>query len=314
MDILTSVLGLTALQVVLGIDNVIFLSIVTSKLNPEVRAKARKIGVLISMCMNAVLISFAGLLTNMHEELFSILGQNFDGHDLVMIVGGFFLVFKAVKELYQKIEMKDEERPIVNSSLFKIIMTMTMIDLVFSIDSTVTAVGMSDVRWIQIVSTLTAVAIMFFFFVPLNRFVEKHPSFKILALTFLVMIGFALFVDGMGVHLPKSYVYSIMVFAILMETLNIRFDKNSKQLKTTLLFSVNDHVRVKLTNDGLERLKEYYKPFGHKVEYMIGSKADEEGYHTFQMHEFMEIFGPECSLNHHFDTNILLNEKELKRV
>jgi len=229
-NILLSLLGLTALQVVLGIDNVIFLAIVTSKLEVKLKNKARRIGIMISMVMNTILIAFAGYLSDMHGELFSIFGKSFDLHALILIAGGFFLVFKAVKELYQNIEQKHGHvETVKQQSLLKIVATMTAIDLIFSIDSTVTAIGMTDVRWIQIVGTLSAVLIMFFFFVPLNRLVEKHPSFKILALSFLVMIGFALFVDGMGVEIPKSYVYSMMVFAIIMESINIRFDKNKRK-------------------------------------------------------------------------------------
>jgi predicted tellurium resistance membrane protein TerC len=229
MDLILSVLGLTALQIVLGIDNVIFLSIVTSELETDFKNKARRLGIIISMFTNTILILCAGFLANIKTELFSILGKPFNVHDLIMIGGGFFLVYKATKELYHAIEQKGTDKPIEKKSMLSMILTMTMIDFIFSIDSTITAIGMSEVRWIQLTSTLTAVLFMFFFFKTLNNFIEKHPSFKILALSFLVMIGFSLFVDGMGIEIPKAYVYSMMVFAILMETINIRFDKNVKK-------------------------------------------------------------------------------------
>ena len=229
MELILSVLGLTALQIILGIDNVIFLSIVTAKLDPDFKQRARKIGIIISMVLNTILVLSAGILANMKDELFSLFGKSFDMHDLIMVIGGFFLVFKAVKELYHNIEQKDEDKPIEKKTMFSMLLTMTLIDFIFSIDSTITAIGMSDVRWIQLTATLTAIFCMFLFFTPLNKFIEKHPSFKILALAFLVMIGFSLFVDGMGIEIPKGYVYSMMVFAIFMETLNIRFDKNIKK-------------------------------------------------------------------------------------
>lgn len=229
MDLILSVLGLTALQIILGIDNVIFLSIVTSELETDFKNKARKIGIVISMVLNSILIVCAGFLANMTNELFFVFGKPFNTHDILMIGGGFFLVFKAVKELYHNIEQKGTDKPIKKKTMMSMVLTMTAIDMVFSIDSTITAIGMSDVRWIQLSATLTAIFFMFLFFVPINRFIEKHPSFKILALAFLVMIGFSLFVDGMGIHIPKGYVYSMMIFAILMETLNIRFDKNTNK-------------------------------------------------------------------------------------
>jgi predicted tellurium resistance membrane protein TerC len=257
-NLILSLLGLIALQVVLGIDNVIFLAIVTSKLEAKFKDKARKIGIVISMAMNTILISLAGFLSAMHGEVFSIFGKSFDVHALILIAGGFFLVFKAVKELYQNIEQKHgtPDQKLQQDNLFKIVATMTAIDFIFSIDSTVTAIGMTNVRWIQIVATLTAIMIMFFFFVPLNKLVEKHPSFKILALSFLVMIGFALFVDGMGIEIPKSYVYSMMVFAILMETINIRFDKNKEKDYIYVLYDDSErdmkHVPVKYTENDQE--------------------------------------------------------------
>lgn len=321
MEIILSLIGLTALQIVLGIDNVIFLSIVTSKLDEKTRNRARKIGVLISMCMNAILISLAGFLTNMHEEVFSLFGKSFNVHDLVMVIGGFFLVFKAVKELYHKIEMKNENKPFVNVSMFKIVLTMSLIDLVFSIDSTITAVGMSDIRWIQITSTLSAIAAMFFFFVPLNKFIEKHPSFNVLALAFLVMIGFALFVDGMGIELPKSYVYSTMLFAILMEVLNIRFDKNRTKKEVFLKFNVNDHIKVKLTEAGLrcwiENENRYIKQLRETETTLeeLKSRSDENGYHEFQLWCFMEIFGEKMSngMENLFENDVLFNQNDFKR-
>lgn len=229
INLILSVLGLTALQIVLGVDNVIFLSIVTSKFKPEFKKKARRIGIFISMAMNTILVLSAGLLSGMTSELFTVFDKGFNVHDLLMVIGGFFLVFKAVKELYENIEGRDEEQTEVKQkTMMSTIMAMTLIDFIFSIDSTITAIGMSDVRWIQLTATLSAILFMFFFFNPLNAFIEKHPSFKILALAFLVMIGFSLFIEGMGVSIPKGYVYSMMVFAILMEALNIRIHKKKK--------------------------------------------------------------------------------------
>lgn len=229
MDLILSVLGLTALQIVLGIDNVIFLSIVTSNLEPNFKRKSRHIGIGISFITNTILILCVGFLSNMKSELFEVFGKGFNLHDLIMIGGGLFLVFKAIKELYKNIEHANEEQALKQTSMWSMILTMTSIDFIFSIDSTITAIGMSEIKWVQLVSTLASIVFLFLFFNPLNRLIDKHPSFKILALAFLVLIGFSLFVDGMGIEIPKGYIYSMMLFAIAMETLNIRFDKNKRK-------------------------------------------------------------------------------------
>lgn len=229
-EFLISFFGLAALQVVLGVDNVIFLSVVTSKLDPELKLKARRIGVLISMVMNAILIGLAGYLSAIEVNLFSIAGQDFTTHDIILMAGGLFLLYKAVKEVYVKVEHKDHgPKALKAQSLGSILVTMTMIDMVFSIDSTITAIGMTHDRVIQISATLAAISAMFFFFNPINRIVEKHASIKIIALMFLVLIGFSLFVGGLGTEIPKSYVYFGMAFSLLLEGLNIRHDVNKKK-------------------------------------------------------------------------------------
>ena len=249
MELILSALGLTALQIILGIDNVIFLSIVTSKLDEGFRNRARKIGIIISMLLNTILILLAGFLVNIETDLFSLFGKSFNAHDVIMVSGGFFLVFKAVKELYHNIEQKGTDKPLKKQTMFSMVMTMTVIDLIFSIDSTVTAVGMSDVRWVQLGATLTAVFCMFLFFKTINKFIEKHPSFKMLALAFLVLIGFSLFIDGMGIEIPKAYVYSMMVFAILMEILNIRFDRNIKNAEIPEMVEIEKPIGDFIINE-----------------------------------------------------------------
>lgn len=227
-----SFLGLALLQIVLSVDNVIFLSIVTSKLDKKTRDKARKIGVLISIAMNAVLISMAGFLSAVEKPLLTVVNREITLHDLIMVSGGLFLMYKAVKELYNKVEHKDDNHQSLDGTMMKIVGTMALIDFVFSIDSTITAIGMSNDRTIQVGATLLAIVAMYFFFVPISRIVEKHASIKILALAFLILIGFCLFADGLGGDVPKGYVYMAMAFSLIMEAVNIRHDKKKRRKNT----------------------------------------------------------------------------------
>lgn len=229
MNFALALLGLTMLQIVLSVDNVIFLSIVTQKLPDELKAKARKIGVVISMCMNAVLILSAGMLSSLNNELFTANGRAFNLHDIILIGGGLFLVYKAIKELFQKIEGKHDDTNVKSQSLGQVILAMVSIDFIFSIDSTITAIGMSNIRTIQVVSMMLAILSMYFFFNLIAKIIAKHPSFNIIALAFLVLIGFSLFVEGMGIAIPKGYIYFAMIFSLIVEAVNIRFDKNSNK-------------------------------------------------------------------------------------
>lgn len=229
-----SFLGLAMLQIVLSVDNVIFLSIVTSKLDKKTRDRARKIGVLISIAMNAILISMAGFLSAVEKPLLTVVNREITLHDLIMVSGGLFLMYKAVKELYNKVEHREESHQSLAGTMGKIVGTMALIDFVFSIDSTITAIGMSNDRYIQVGATLLAIIAMYFFFTPISRVVEKHASIKILALSFLILIGFSLFADGLGAEVPKGYVYMAMAFSLIMEVVNIRHDKKKRRKNTPL--------------------------------------------------------------------------------
>lgn len=225
-EILISLISLTALQFLLMIDNLIFVSILTEKLEPVQKAKARKLGLLGSLILNTLFILGADFLSHIHTVLFSLGEWKFTFHNLILTVGGLFLLFKTVKELRSKFDRKIEESTInVPNSLGSVVVNMIMIDALFSIDSTIIAIGMTNISWIQITSVLAAILIMFFSFNMINRFCDKYPSLKVLALNFLFLIGFSLFAGGLGIEIPKGFIYFAMAFTLGSELLNIKIDR-----------------------------------------------------------------------------------------
>lgn len=230
MNVLLSFLSLTFLQIVLMIDNLIFISVLTEKLGVEDKTKARKIGLLISLILNTCLILLAGFLTSLHTEIFSVGEYHFTFHNLILLFGGLFLLWKVVKEIRCKIDKSCHVA--VETKTFKnltqIIINMALIDLVFSIDSTIIAIGMSDVKWMQIGSVLLAIVVMYLCFNFINKITDKYPSLKILALAFLFLIGFSLFAGGLGKEIPKGFIYFAMFFSLGVEYLNILSDRGKK--------------------------------------------------------------------------------------
>ena len=221
-------LTLTGLELVLGIDNIIFISILVDKLPPERREAARRLGLFLAMFMRVALLMTLAWIVGLTKPLFSVLQFNISGRDLILILGGLFLMWKSTKEIHQLLEGEEGEASSgVGSSFTQIIVQIMIIDIVFSLDSIITAVGMVSEVAVMIAAVIASVGLMMLFAAPIGRFVSAHPTVKMLALSFLLVIGLVLVADGLGHHIPKGYVYFAMAFSVLVEMLNMRMRKRS---------------------------------------------------------------------------------------
>jgi predicted tellurium resistance membrane protein TerC len=219
---------LTALELVLGIDNVIFISILVDKLPQDRREFARKIGLFAAMFMRIGLLLMLAWIVGLTAPLFSVFGKGFSGRDLVLLLGGLFLLWKSVGEIHQTLEGAHEQKSgAVRASFGAVIVQIMLIDIVFSLDSIITAVGMVDEVAIMIAAVIMSVGLMMLFAGAIGRFVSAHPTIKMLALSFLVAIGVVLIAESFGTHVPKGYIYSAMAFSVIVEMLNLRLRKRS---------------------------------------------------------------------------------------
>ena len=216
---------LTVLEVVLGIDNVIFISILAGKLPPNQQGSARKIGLAAAMITRILLLLSITWIMKLTSPLFSIWSYNFSGRDLILLIGGLFLLAKSTHEIHGKLEGEEGTRSARATSFASVIIQITLLDIVFSLDSVITAVGMINVVGIMITAIIIAVIVMMIFAGPISNFVERHPTVKMLALSFLLMIGLLLVADGLGHHIPKGYAYFAMGFSVFVEMLNLRMRK-----------------------------------------------------------------------------------------
>jgi len=217
---------LTALELVLGIDNIIFISILVDKLPPAQREFTRKLGLFLAMFMRIALLFLLAWITDLVEPLFSVVGQEISGRDLVLIAGGLFLLWKSTKEIHQLLEgEKGEASTAFRATFSGVVLQIVIIDIVFSLDSIVTAVGMVDEVAVMVAAVVASVLLMMAFAGGVGRFVSAHPTVKMLALAFLFMIGVVLIADGFDHHIPKGYVYFAMAFSVAVEALNIRIRK-----------------------------------------------------------------------------------------
>ena len=218
--------ALIAMEVVLGIDNLIFISILTNKLPEHQRSKGRKIGIGLALVMRLALLGTVAFIVKLTAPIFSIFGQAFSWRDLILIAGGLFLVWKATKEIHHKVD-PDPESVLANGSravtlsFGAAIFQILILDLVFSIDSIITAVGMTEHVPVMVIAVIVAVLTMLLAADPLARFIDKNPTIVMLALGFLLMIGGTLIAEGFGVHVPKGYIYAAMAFSALIEALNM---------------------------------------------------------------------------------------------
>jgi predicted tellurium resistance membrane protein TerC len=219
-------LTLTALELVLGIDNVIFISILVDRLPRDKRETARRIGLFLAMFMRIGLLLVLSWIVGATAPLFTALGQEISGRDIILIVGGLFLIWKSTKEIHHLIEGdEDAGTSAVAATFGAIIFQIILIDIVFSLDSIITAVGMVDEVAIMIAAVVVSVGLMMLFASTIGHFVSDHPTIKMLALAFLLVVGVALIADGLDTHVPKGYIYFAMAFSVIVEMLNIRLRK-----------------------------------------------------------------------------------------
>lgn len=221
--------ALLTLEVVLGVDNVVFISILASKLPAEDQDRARRTGLLLAGGMRVLLLLGVGWIITLKKELFSIGSVGFSGKELILLAGGLFLIYKATKEIHHKLE--DDEGQVsakVAPTFAAVIAQVMLLDLVFSIDSVITAVGMTTYVWVMVIAIVTAVVVMLFASKAIYSFVNAHPSVKMLALAFLLLIGTTLIAEGFGQKIPKGYIYAAMAFSVFVEVLNIGARRKAK--------------------------------------------------------------------------------------
>jgi predicted tellurium resistance membrane protein TerC len=222
-DGLIALATLTALEIVLGVDNVIFISILAGKLPRSQQARARRLGLLAAMLMRIALLFSLAWVIGLTAPLFALFGHPFSGRDMILLGGGLFLLAKATHEIHDKLEGSDEERDArVMPSFAGVIIQIMLLDIVFSLDSVITAVGMADDLSVMVVAVVLAVGIMLVSADAVSRFVSDHPTVKVLALSFLMLIGVSLVAEGFGHHIPKGYIYFAMGFSVFVEMINLR--------------------------------------------------------------------------------------------
>jgi len=222
-DIWIALVTLTALEIVLGVDNVVFISILAGKLPEHQVASARRLGLSLAMLTRILLLFSISQIIRLTQPLFTVVGQEISGRDLILIVGGLFLLGKATFEIHDRLEGEEGAAGAAAGSSFRsTIVQIMLLDIIFSLDSVITAVGMAEDIAIMIAAVVVAVGIMVFSAAPISAFVGKHPTVKVLALSFLLMIGVALIGDGFGMHIPKGYIYFAMGFSVFVEMINLR--------------------------------------------------------------------------------------------
>ncbi len=229
-DIWISFLTLCLLEIVLGIDNLIFISILTNKLPKEQQAKARQMGLSLALIMRIGLLFSISWIMGLKNDLFSIGTFGISGRDIILILGGLFLIYKSVKEIHEKMEnAQAPEKKLSKIVTFNsVILQIILIDMVFSLDSVITAVGMTDFIGVMIAAVMVSMVVMMLSARSISDFVNRHPAVKILALAFLMMIGVALMAEGLDFHIPKGYIYFSMAFAMLVEFINIAIGSRKK--------------------------------------------------------------------------------------
>jgi len=229
-EAIVPLLSLIALEVILGMDNIIFISILADKLPENQRNKLRYWGISLAMVMRLALLAFIAWILRLDQTLFRLFEIDFSGKSIILILGGLFLIYKSTKEIYHKTEVESGETIKVpaKASFKKLLTEVIILDLVFSIDSIITAVGMVKELWIMYTAVIVTVVIMLIASKPISAFINKHPSFKVLALCFLLMIGVALLAEGFQFEIPKGYIYFSMAFAFLVDIIQMKTVKPQK--------------------------------------------------------------------------------------
>ncbi len=219
-----SLLTLTGLEIVLGIDNIIFISILAAKLPAEQQSKARKLGLMLALVMRLLLLASIAWMAKLTTPLFTLVGHGVSGRDLILIIGGLFLLVKSTMEIHEKLEGNDgRDGPVKTVAKFsRVLVQIMLLDIVFSLDSVITAVGMAQHLAIMMIAVILAMGVMLLSADAISDFVNKHPTLKILALSFLLLIGVTLVAEGTGLHIPKGYIYFAMAFSFGVEMLNMK--------------------------------------------------------------------------------------------
>jgi len=233
-ELIISLLSLVALEVVLGIDNVIFISILAGKLPAHQQKKARQLGLLLAGVLRIALLLLISVIMKLEKPFFTVFDRGFSGKDLILVAGGLFLLYKSATEIHHKMEGEqgDQTKKIVVATFRQVLLQILIMDLVFSVDSIITAIGMVREVWVMYVAVIFTVVIMLFAAEPISNFVNRHPSFKMLALSFLLLIGFSLVAEGCGVEIPKGYIYFAMAFSLLVDVFQMRMNKATTPVQT----------------------------------------------------------------------------------
>lgn len=227
-----ALLTLTVLEIVLGIDNIIFISILVGKLAKAQQPKARRLGLALAMVLRIGLLASLAWIARLTSPLFTVLGKGISGRDLILLAGGLFLLTKATREIHEKLEGEEGEASSrVPARFAAVLVQILLLDIVFSLDSVITAVGMANHLSVMIAAVVIAVGVMMFAAGPIGDFVARHPTVKMLALAFLILIGMSLLAEGLGQHIPKGYIYFAMAFSVFVELLNLRMRKKREPVK-----------------------------------------------------------------------------------
>jgi predicted tellurium resistance membrane protein TerC len=220
---------LTTMEIVLGIDNIIFIAILVDRLEKSKQKLARNIGLFLAMGARIALLLVIGMIMKITFTLFTIGGNDFSGRDLILIAGGFFLIWKATTEIHEKFEEHSKpEQSLKAKSFNAVIIQIVLLDIVFSLDSVLTAIGMAKEIWIMVTAIIIAVGVMMVFAGTISEFIKKHPTLKILGLAFLILVGVVLIADGFGSHINKGYIYFAMAFSLAVETINLKLKRHEK--------------------------------------------------------------------------------------
>jgi predicted tellurium resistance membrane protein TerC len=223
---------LMVMEIILGVDNIIFISILAGKLPEHQQAKARQIGLALALITRMVLLCGISWMAKLVTPLFGVMGHDFSGRDLILLGGGLFLIAKSTHEIHEKLEGVDGGKSAKLPAQFSsIIIQIILIDVVFSLDSVITAVGMTNNLWVMVVAVIVAMGVMLAFAESIGNFVHRHPAIKMLALSFLLLIGVMLVAEGFDQHIPKGYIYFAMAFSVMVEMLNMKFRRKSQPVE-----------------------------------------------------------------------------------
>ena len=227
-ELIMALLTLTVLEIVLGVDNLVFISILANKLPKDQQKSARNIGLFLAMFVRIGLLFSLSWIMKLSEPLFAVLGNELSGRDLILTIGGLFLIFKSTIEIHNHLEGEKDLEKKIKVGFGNIIFQIVLLDIIFSLDSVITAIGLVDELNIMIIAIVIAIIFMMIFINTISTFIEEHPTIKILALSFLLLIGIALIGDGFGMHIPKGYIYFAMAFSTFVEMVNLKLYKRKK--------------------------------------------------------------------------------------